>query len=277
MQEAVAKTGAWLLMGVLTFPPAAEAAKLKAEAAQGFEQYVQRTEQRIQHEVQSARTFLRLDALSGVPRTQTLQQLRQGAVVIERVDGESGDATPATPGAMIHHWMGTILLPGATLARALRVAQDYDAHQKYFSPEVVRSRILKQQGDDFQVSLRLQRTKIVTAVFETEHQIRYHRLDASHVYSESRSSRIVEVENPGEAEERELPPGEDHGFLWRLNSYWRFAEAGDGVYVQCEAVSLTRDIPTGLGWLIGPFVESIPRESLQFTLESLRGAVARAW
>ena len=78
---------------------------------------------------------------------------------------------------------------------------------------------------------------------------------------------------PDEAAERALPPGDDHGFLWRLNSYWRFAETREGVYVQCEAVSLTRDIPTGLGWLVGPFVESIPKESLSFTLQSTRAAV----
>jgi hypothetical protein len=70
-----------------------------------------------------------------------------------------------------------------------------------------------------------------------------------------------------------MPPGKDNGFLWRLNSYWRFFETGRGVYVQCEAVSLTRDIPTGLHWLIAPFIESIPKESLEFTLRSTRTAV----
>ena len=56
-----------------------------------------------------------------------------------------------------------------------------------------------------------------------------------------------------------MPPGNDNGFLWRLNSYWRFLEKDNGVYVQCEAISLTRDVPTGLNWLIGPFIESIPK------------------
>jgi hypothetical protein len=47
------------------------------------------------------------------------------------------------------------------------------------------------------------------------------------------------------------------------------------VYVQCEAISLTRDIPTGLNWLMEPFIESIPRESLGFTLRSTRAGVLR--
>jgi hypothetical protein len=63
--------------------------------------------------------------------------------------------------------------------------------------------------------------------------------------------------------------------MWRLNSYWRFLEKDNGVYVQCEAISLTRDVPTGLNWLIGPFIESIPKESLEFTLQSTRNAVLR--
>jgi len=74
--------------------------------------------------------------------------------------------------------------------------------------------------------------------------------------------------------ERDLPPGNDHGFLWALDTYWRFLEARDGVFVQCEAISLTPDIPTGLSWLIGPFVQSIPRESLEFTLATTRKAIA---
>src|SRR4029077_15554109 len=100
-------------------------------------------------------------------------------------------------------------------------------------------------------------------------------LDAGRAQSRSYSTRIVEVEHAGESNERAMPAGYDDGFLWRLYSCWRFSEADRGVYVQCEAISLTRDIPTGLHWLIGPFIESIPRESLEFTLWSTRAGVMR--
>jgi hypothetical protein len=50
-------------------------------------------------------------------------------------------------------------------------------------------------------------------------------------------------------------------------------ERDGGVYVQNEAVTLTRDIPTGLGWLIEPFVTGIPQETLKLTLEATRKAV----
>ena len=98
---------------------------------------------------------------------------------------------------MIHHWMGTVLIPGATLAQVLRTIQDYDSHQKYFSPEVVRSRTLRHDGDDFRIYLRLRRKKVITVVLDTEHQVRYHRIDASRAYSESRSTRIAELDHAG--------------------------------------------------------------------------------
>ena len=84
------------------------------------------------------------------------------------------------------------------------------------------------------------------------------------------STRIAEVENAGTPEEREKPVGHDGGYLWRLNTYWRLLTRDGGVYIQCESVSLTRGIPLGLGWIVGPFVTSIPRESLTFTLETTR-------
>jgi hypothetical protein len=112
-------------------------------------------------------------------------------------------------------------------------------------------------------------------VLDTEYDVHYRQLDARRAIGDSYSTHIVEVEHPGEPNERQLPPGNDGGYLWRLNSYWRFSEKDRGVYVQCEAISLTRDIPNGLNWLIGPFVESIPKESLEFTLQSTRAAVLR--
>src|SRR5205085_2467415 len=84
-------------------------------------------------------------------------------------------------------------------------------------------------------------------------------------YRRSISTRIAEVENADKPDGPEKPVGNDDGYLWRLNSYWRFYEHDGGVYIQLEAISLTRDIPTGLGWVVSPFVTSIPKESLAFT------------
>jgi hypothetical protein len=92
-------------------------------------------------------------------------------------------------------------------------------------------------------------------------------------HSRSSATRIAEVENAGKSDEKEKTPGNDGGFLWAMETWWRLDERDGGVYVQSEVASLTRDIPTGLGWLIGPFVNSIPKETLTFTLEATRKAV----
>jgi hypothetical protein len=113
---------------------------------------------------------------------------------------------------------------------------------------------------------------VITIVDDTDHQVHYQVVDATHAWSRSHATRIQEVENAGEPSERLEPQGQDRGLLWGMDTYWRFQEKDGGTYVECQSVSLTRDIPTGLGWVVGPFVTSVPRESLTFTLVTARSA-----
>jgi hypothetical protein len=214
-----------------------------------------------------------LDSLPDARRTAARAQLERGDVVTERLRTKDSSGELHTPGALIHRWVGTAFIPGASLQQVLGLLQEYDRHCVYFSPDVTESKMLEHSGDDYKVYLRLTRKKIITVVLDTEYQVHYERLDGARAQSRSYSTRIAEVEHAGEANESALPAGQDHGFLWRLDSFWRFSEADRGVYVQCEAISLTRDIPTGLQWLIGPLIESIPKESLEFTLRAARDAV----
>jgi hypothetical protein len=264
---------ATLLATLLVLPRLGEAATLKAEASRGFDQYVRLTEEHMQTALQPGAAFLWVDGLPEARRRDAHGELQHGSVVMERLETRVPAGPTQTPGAMIHHWIGTVFIPGTSLQQVLAVLQDYDHHSIYYSPEVTKSKTLERTGDDFKMQYRLTQTRIVTVVLDTDFDVHYKRLDGARVQSRSYSTRIVEIEHPGEPDERALPPGNDHGFLWRLNSYWRFSEADRGVYVQCEAISLTRDIPTGLNWLIGPFIESIPRASLEFTLRSTRAAV----
>jgi hypothetical protein len=114
---------------------------------------------------------------------------------------------------------------------------------------------------------------VITVTLDTEHEVNFSPVDATHEYSRSTSTRIAEVERAGQPDEKEKPVGTDGGFLWRIDSWWRWEERDGGLYIECESVSLTRDIPTGLGWMIGPFVTSIPKESLQNTMNSTRSAL----
>jgi hypothetical protein len=174
---------------------------------------------------------------------------------------------------MIHHWVGVVFIPGAKLEDVLGVLEDYDHQSTIYSPDVERSKIESHDGDHFRVFLRFRRHKVITVVLDTEHDIRYFHDAPGHAHSRSSAVRIAEVENPGKSDEHEKQPGDDGGFLWRMETWWRMEERDGGVYVQSEAASLTRDIPTGLGWLVGPFVTSIPKETLVFTLEATRKAV----
>jgi len=176
-------------------------------------------------------------------------------------------------GAMLHHWRGTAFVPGAKAADFERLMKDFNAYPQHFSPQVLQAKTLMQQADHLQAWMRVRQRHILTVVMDTSYDVVFGRLDAQHGYSISRSTRISEIDAPGTSHERALSPGEDHGFLWRLNSYWSYEERDGGLYMQIESISLTRSIPAGLGWAVGPFVESVPRESLEFTLRSTCNAL----
>ena len=98
-------------------------------------------------------------------------------------------------------------------------------------------------------------------------------LDRGRWVCRSYTTRISEVEHAGSPKERVLPPDTGYGFLWRLYSYWRFQEREGGVYVECRAISLTRDVPLGLRWIIEPIIQKLPKGSLINTLEATRQAL----
>lgn len=262
-----------ILLGALVgavAPFVGHAATLRPETLAAFDRYIALTEARIEKEVARRETFLWVDTLQEPQRQAARTALRRGALVIERLDTREDGQPIDVPDGLIHHWLGTVFIPGASIERAVALLQDYDRHAELYRPYVQRSRVLAREGDRFRVYLRFYTKKVITVVVDTEHDARFIWLDATRVYSRIRSTRVVEVERPGTPEERLKPEGQGGGYLWRINSYWRFLAADGGTYVQCESISLTRDIPFGLGWIVGPFVTSLPKESLSFTLETTR-------
>jgi hypothetical protein len=235
------------------------AADLRPETAAAFDRYVRLTEQRM-----AGDTYERL---AKRPRGDLFIE-----PVVTRDQGKEIDV----PDGLIHHWVGAAFVPGATLEQAVALLQDYDRHATIYAPTVERSRILARDGDTFKVYLRFMMKKVITVVVNSEHQAQFTRDGADRARSRIVSTRIAEVEEPGTPAEREKPVGRDGGYLWRLNTYWRFLERDNGVYVECESITLTRGIPSGFGWLVRPFVTSIPRESLTFTLETTRARLSTA-
>jgi hypothetical protein len=241
--------------------PRAIAAGPSGAAASSFDSYVSQVERRLAQQHQAARDFL-------APEDRA--RLRGGEQVIEQVTpaGESD-----LPGAMLHHWLGTAFVPGATAAEFERKMKDFTAYPELYAPQIVQARVTGRRDEHFQVTMRVRQKHVITVVMDTAYDVAFGRRDALHGYSASRSTRIAEIDSPGTKKERALGPDEDHGFLWRLNTYWSYEERDGGLYMQIESVSLSRSVPQGLEWAVKPFVESVPRESLEFTLRATSDAL----
>ena len=263
------------LAAILLFVLPLNAADLQAQAAQNYARYIALTQAQVDAELAQSGSYLWVERLPEARRTEALAQLRSGGVVIEKLETLDDGKPIAVPGGLIHHWIGTAFVPGATLAQTLAFMQDYDHKVEYFKPDIVRSKILRHEGDDYFVLLRFYQKKIITTVIDTDQEVHYHVVDKTHAWSRSNATRVQEVDNPGKSDERLEPEGHDRGFVWKLNTFWRFEEKDGGTYLECQAISLSRDIPTGLGWMVGSFVSSVPRESLTFTLTTARAALAK--
>jgi hypothetical protein len=247
--------------------------KLSARTQEAFKRYMNLAEARYDAEFKGGVAPLWVDDLPEERRTEAYAALKRGQVMLKKLEILDNDKPILCPSGLIHHWTGVVFIPGAKLLDVLTVLEDYDRHSVYYAPDVERSKIESREGDHFRVLLRFRRHKVITVVLNTEHEVQYFQDGPGKAHSRSSAVRIAEVENAGKNDEREKTPGDDDGFLWRMETWWRMEERDGGVYVQSEVASLTRDIPTGLGWMIGPFVTGIPRETLTFTLEATRKAV----
>jgi hypothetical protein len=245
---------------------------LRGATLQAFSTYVVNTEAQNAESLRNG-PFLWVDGLPDKDRSAAMGKLRTGEVVVRRLSTNGAGGNPQVPGGMIHDWEGIIFIPGVKIDEVLRVLQDYDHQATYYAPDVVKAKIESRDGNHFIVFLRFRRQKIVTVVLNTEHAVTYYRDSPLRAHSRSTAVRIAQVEDPGGAHEKEKIPGEDDGYLWRMETWWRMEERDGGVYVQNQVVTLTRDIPPGLAWLIEPFIIKIPKETLEFTLQATRKAV----
>jgi hypothetical protein len=256
--------GGWLLVswgGAWAEAPAA--------AVAGFNNYVGVVEARLAEEHRAADGFLTGEAGSEEGRAR----LRRGEVMVEQVSPPEG---AGLPGALLHHWRGTAFAAGAKAADFERLLRDFGGYAETFAPQVLQARTVAQDGDHVEGWMRVRERHVITVVLDSTYDVRFGQLDAEHGFSASRSTRIAEISGAGTSAERALRPEDEHGFLWRMNTYWSWEERDGGLYMQVESVSLTRGIPAGLGWAVRPFVESIPRESVEFTLKAARSRVQGA-
>ena len=250
----------WMVPGRIKAEPT-------AEAISSFNSYVSSVETRLDRQHRSGDGFL---AVVASPDSE--ERLHRGELVIEQL-------TPATASglseALLHHWRGTAFIPGAKSTDFELLLKDFNSYPQHFSPQVLQASVLTRQGDQLQASMRVRQKHVITVVMDMTYDVTFGRLDAQRGYSISRSIRASEIDSPGTASERVLSSSQEHGFLWRLNTYWSYEERDGGLYIQIESISLSRSIPVGLGWVLRPYVESVPRESLEFTLRSARSAIQK--
>jgi hypothetical protein len=227
------------------------AAALKPETIAAFNEYARALEARINEQRQAGRPAVQPpDRLDG-----------QG----DAVDGD----TVKVPSGLIHHWRGRILLPGATLERVLEAIDAPDRIAKR-QEDVLAARVLERHGSRMWLFLKVTRKSLLTVTFNTEYEIDVQRDSTRSARSRSVATRIVELEDAGTPQEREKPEGRDWGLLWRLNAYWRYTEVDAGVVAELETISLSRDIPPGLGLIARPIIEREARQSIVKTLLALR-------
>jgi len=249
--------------------------QLKPEAEAGWNRYVALTEARIDREQADLSHFLWIDTIPEQEKERVEAQLDKGQVVIERLTTTDDDGSPIkTRGALVHHWIGTAYIPGATMQKAVALVQDYDHHYQTYKPEVERSQLISRNGNDFQIYLRYRKKKIITVVLNTYHDVHYVIVDADHAHCRSYTTKVREVEDAGLPKEHERSSDDQYGFMWSMNPYWRFENGNGGAYLQCEAITLTRSIPVALRWLIEPYITSFPRESLTETMNHTRDSLA---
>lgn len=247
---------ACLLTGQVT------AAELKSNTVTAWERYVHLTEERIEGELQSVESNLASEAR---PLNKVV------ALKLETLD-ETGKKIPI-PKGLIHHWRGAVLIPDALLGPALQVIRTPSNREDYLE-DVLESRILEKDGDVELTYLKLQRSQALFEVaYNTEHRIEYHWHSKTFVSSRSIATKIAELVDVGKDTEREKPEGDDRGFLWKLNAYWKYRQVEGGVLVECETLTLSRGVPFFLRFILGPYINSMARKSMVQTLESLRDRV----
>lgn len=241
-------------------------AQPSAQASSAFVQRAAAIEGRLGDEGSSLPSFL-TDT-----RSAAYARLHRGEIVVEQLTPTDEQQLP---GAILHHWRGSAFIPGASAPEFELLLRRVSAYSVLFAPQVIAARVLSRGPDRMLIRLRVRQTHVVTVVMDASYAVTFSNPVPGRGASTSRSTRISEIEAAGTARERTLSPADEHGFLWRSNTYWTWQQRDGGLYLELETLSLTRSVPPGLGWAVRPFVQSVPRDSIEFTLRAVVNALRK--
>jgi len=254
-----------VLLAILFFVSSSSvAADLKSEALERWDDYVKTVEARNQERLEHS--FLACDEIPN----QT-KKLRRGEILVL----PAGPQVPSkVPSGLIHDWIGAGFIPNTTLDNVIPVIRNYDRYKDYYHPNVIDSKLIAAADSEDQFSMILMNTSVFgkTAIF-AEYQSSFTRLDARRWYSITETTRVREITEFNTPAQNALPENRGTGLIWRLFSIARFEERDGGVYIEVEAIALSRDIPSALRWVIEPMVRRVSRSSVATSVQQTVSAV----
>ena len=252
-------------LAIVVLQASAGAASLKPETAQAWEEYLKTADSRMQERLRPGNQFLWIDE-----DPDRLATVRDGQPVVAAV----GQNPKKVPSGLIHDWAGAVFIPGVTLDQVLSVVRDYAHYDEFYKPAVIQCKVVAKSGEDDRFSMRLMnKSVLLRTALDSDYKASYFRVDDRRWYSIARTTRVQEIEHYGEAGEQMLREDEGHGLIWRLMSISRFEERDGGVYVEVEAIALSRDIPVSLRWMVTPIVRRVSKGSMLTTLQETQNAV----
>lgn len=245
--------------------PLLSAAEAPPAALAAFDAYAHTVEQRLNQQHGNHETII----ANSAPGSAAEAQIKTGLRLIEEVHPSLN-----IPGALLHHWRGTAFVPGATPSKFARLLTDETGYTTVYAPQILRATSANDRAGHRDVTMRIAQKHIITVVLDTIYDTEIHGTK-TRGWQTSRSLRVDEIDSPNTPSEHVLAASEEHGFLWKQNTYWTWEQRPGGLVIQIESISLSRSIPTGLGWIVKPFVQSVPRESLEFTLRATSAALRK--
>jgi hypothetical protein len=246
----------------------AQAASLKPEAAKAWEDYVESANGGLREHANAAAGFLQIDTTPAVAT-----KVRRGQIVVSPA---AAHIPKKVPSGLIHDWIGTAFLANTTINDVVAIVRDYPKYTEVYAPHVLESRVIStgETVDLFSVVL-MNRSVLSKTALDCDYETKFVRVDARRMYSITEAKRIQEIADYGTAKQHTLPEGEGTGLIWRLLSVSRFEEREDGLYIETEAMALSRDIPSALRLVVEPIVRRVSREALETALRQTANA-ARA-
>lgn len=244
-------------------------AELKQETVSAWDAYIQAANTRMEERIHSGR-FLWTDE-----NPDRVRRVRAGEVLV--APGAEHNPINVSQG-LIHDWIGATFLPNAKLEEVLAVVRDYARYKQFYAPSVVDSRCVGEPGgnDDKFAVILLNKSLFLKTALDSEYESSYVQLDGKRWYDISHSTHLQEIQDFGQPGERRLPADQGSGYIWRLYTVTRFEERDGGVYVEVEAIALSRAIPKSVRWFVNPIVRRVSKNALLISLRQTADAVHSA-